>query len=262
MNGFRVSIIAGAMLFIHLAEAKPKSQSPDNLPCNPGTHRVRAHPRRSFIKADGTQVRATFVESYCKPNPVGFSVWKDRLRAGRPSNWPWRSERNHVWNVEEQERVLDAIAELPDVLRSLTVNGIYRFEKHAGYPKNPAAGQSQSIVLYDSAFSSDENLSRILAHELAHELYRQLPGTEKADYAKDAQWIVFRNSVTGRDQLIPLREGFVEEDGSESIDEDFSNNLEYFLFERAALRTKSPKVEAWFVRKFGGKLVLPKGDAK
>ncbi len=58
--------------------------------------------------------------------------------------------------------------------------------------------------------------------------------------------------------FISMREGFVEEDGKEGPNEDFSNNVEYFLFEPSVLKIRSPKVYEWFSGKYGDKLQLRK----
>ena len=49
---------------------------------------------------------------------------------------------------------------------------------------------------------------------------------------------------TRQRKYFPNRGGYVEEDGRESITEDFSNNIEYYLFDPGALKVKTPKVFA------------------
>jgi hypothetical protein len=61
--------------------------------------------------------------------------------------------------------------------------------------------------------------------------------------------------------LVPNRDdaSFVEEDGPESLPEDFSNNIEYYLFEPETLRRKAPKIHDWIKKKFGDSFKLSKG---
>lgn len=52
---------------------------------------------------------------------------------------------------------------------------------------------------------------------------------------------------------------FVEHDGKTSAEEDFANNVEYFLFDQAALKNKSPNIFSWIQKNLGQKLRLGKG---
>lgn len=135
------------------------------------------------------------------------------------------------------------------------MKSIYRSEKSSQYEKNPAAGDSGYIVLYDRAFDSNGNLTRILAHEFAHEVFRQIPNDLRRKYADEAGWI---REGDGQSYL-PGRLEYVEEDGPSSITEDFSNNIEYFIFDRKKLQKTSPKVVAWIQKMFGDKLKVGKG---
>ena len=58
--------------------------------------------------------------------------------------------------------------------------------------------------------------------------------------------------------MAPGRDGFVEEDGKNSVEEDISNNIEYFLIKPQALKTKTPAVFNWFYKKYGDKFKLGK----
>jgi Mlc titration factor MtfA (ptsG expression regulator) len=51
----------------------------------------------------------------------------------------------------------------------------------------------------------------------------------------------------------------VEEDGAIDIGEDFSNNIEYFLFEPTKLKAKTPKVYQWIKEKYGDSFKPRKG---
>jgi hypothetical protein len=51
----------------------------------------------------------------------------------------------------------------------------------------------------------------------------------------------------------------VEVDGKTSPEEDFANNVEFFLFEPDTLKTKSPNLFAWLQKTLGLKLRLEKG---
>jgi hypothetical protein len=65
-------------------------------------------------------------------------------------------------------------------------------------------------------------------------------------------------------QLIPNRDtdAYVEDDGMESMTEDFSNNVEYYLFDPQTLERKTPKVYEWLKKKFGDNFKIARGAQK
>jgi hypothetical protein len=76
----------------------------------------------------------------------------------------------------------------------------------------------------------------------------------KVDYAKAAYWSVsFMGQGLKDPDFFPNRDGFVEEDGKNSVDEDFANNIQYFLFNQSALKSKTPKVFDWISKRYGDK---------
>ena len=245
------------ILFI-MSQANAANPTPGT--CPPGQHWVRSHPRRAFTRTDGTPVSATYVSACCKPNPTAYKSWNTRLKEGMPPGWIQIHEKQKEWGPDEQERVLEALSDLPASLLVDKVRGIYRLEKSSSDDENPASGQPGEIALYDPAFDPKQNLTRILAHEFAHEIFRQYSKSEEINYLAAADWIVFRNTKTGETRFIPNRDNYVEDDGKESPSEDFSNNLEYYLFDPNTLKEKTPKVFDWIQNKFGANFKLVKGS--
>jgi len=126
------------------------------------------------------------------------------------------------------------------------------------FEENPASNRNKEIVLYDVAFDSGKNLSRILAHEFSHELYRHMSLNDLRTYNLAVGWIVSK-TPNGKQMFVTLRDQFVADDGVEGPSEDFSNNLEYFLFSPAELKAKNPRVYDWIQNKFGAKFKVAKG---
>jgi hypothetical protein len=150
---------------------------------------------------------------------------------------------------------------LPEPLLVDSVEGIYRLKKQYSGGSNPASGYKNLIVLYDEAFHSKKNLSRILAHEFAHKLYGQFFGVDQGkSYAEVAEWQSFVNPRTREQFLTTLRNDFVEEDGVNGPDEDFSNNIEYFLFDPHRLKSSAPKIYDWIRNRYGAKFSIGKGS--
>lgn len=166
---------------------------------------------------------------------------------GLPPRWPHKNEKPKVLSEEEKSQVLSAIARLPKRLIKENVK-IYRMEKSKDFP-NPATHASGVIVLYDTALRSTR-LERILAHEFAHEHYDQMTSNQKDNYRAATNWFEHKSIIINRG------EGFVKEDGRLSVEEDFSNNVEFFLFEPARLKAVTPKAHQWLSEQFNGKFKL------
>jgi len=243
---------------LSLAIAKPVDKK---QVCATGKHWVKGHPKKAYIRADGVQVSASYVSGHCRTNTVTYIRWIDRLKAGSPPGWRQKSEKEKPWTTEEKERVIEALSQLPDKLLLDSIKGIFRFSKSSQYGLNPASGQSGYIVLYDPAFDPQNNLARIISHELAHEAFRQFSGATKYKYSEIGEWLV-RRTPKGEEVLIPNRDFYTEEDGKENIEEDFSNNTEYFLFNPEGLKAKAPKVYDWIRNQYGDNFKLRKEDSK
>jgi hypothetical protein len=225
--------------------------------CPTGQHWVRAYHRSAYTRVDGTLVSATEVSSHCQSNPPAYAIWHDRLKSGKPPHWQYPAEKAHAWTDDEKEKVIEALSELPSDILLNSVEGIYRLEKSIENPANPASNHENQIALYDSALKPGVDTARILAHEFAHKIYSQVyDEKERVKYAISADWmgVPIGNTLT----LIPspIRDGFVEEDGSLNPEEDFSNNIEYFLFNPTTLKSKTPKVYDWIQKKYGDKFKI------
>ena len=151
-------------------------------PCQKGQHWVRAHYRKGYIRADGVNVSATSVVAHCQDNPPSNQNWQVKLATGLPHAWQQGGERTVEWTLEQKERVLDALSPLPQVLLNTAIEGIYRLKTSKIDVDNPAAGFNGQIAIYDPAFSTRQNLSRVMAHEIAHEMYRQFSFADRTEY--------------------------------------------------------------------------------
>src|SRR5262245_41882185 len=97
--------------------------------CPPGSYRVRSHPRTSYYKADETLGNATQVKESCREKDPVYNHWFPRLKDGAPPNWPQKKEKLGKWTIAQQERVLEAIRELPEELWATPLEGVYRLSK-------------------------------------------------------------------------------------------------------------------------------------
>lgn len=231
---------------------------PAQLKCKTNEYAVKAHNRSSYYKANGTFVKASKVTAHCRTKSPIEDTWIPRLQEGLPKEWPHKSEKATPWSEAEKLRVLEAIEELPAVLQNAPVKSIYRSVKSKDFP-NPASNGGGYIVLYNTAFDENRRLARLLAHEAAHVIFEEMSFKEQSNYALSTDWSV---DASKRDlEWVPRKQGYVEEDGPTSRGEDFSNNLEYFLFSPDTLQKTTPKAYEWLSKKYGDKLKL-KGETK
>jgi hypothetical protein len=223
-----------------------------NLPasaqvCRPDEVYVRPHARDSYQKRDGTIYSAADVVGYCRQKSQSATLVK-HLKNGKPVGWPHKNEKFVNWTKDEIELLVKALANLPIKISSLPIFFRAKTSIVAG---NPAASMSGIIVLYDKAFDNSIDLSRIIVHELAHELYRSKKPLELREYESVAKWIRLDNSDK------PFRVGrsqFVAPDGDQSPDEDFANNLEFYVYEPLKLKLKNPEIYVWFEIGYGDKI--------
>lgn len=216
--------------------------------CPKGEYWVNPHFRRAYVRYDGTEVRATNVRGYCKENPRGYEKWHQKLSNERPGFWGYKSEKSKKWSVEEAERVYEALSVLPQQLLDLDKVKIHRMIEHVSNRDNPATTNYDDVVLYDSAFKHKVPLEQILAHELSHSLYNKLTKYQKKIFATSAKWEEAKSSgkwVATKEKI------FFEQDSKASLEEDFANHIEYYLFKGQFLKKSSPEAHKWIGETFG-----------
>lgn len=219
-------------------------------PCPPGHHRVSERVQPPYYRADGTAVSGSKQESHCRLNPPHFATWEPRLKVGKIQNWERKNEITKTWKNEEKIRVLNEIGSLPEFLFPKNEISIYRASKDSTNPNNPASGLGNTIVLYDPSFG--RKLDRVLAHEFAHLLYRQLYDANSwLPFAKAAGWRPVPNPETKKLALVNTSKVINNPDSINSLDEDFSNSVELFIFEPEKLKKESEELHTWFNKTYG-----------
>lgn len=241
-------------MFIHLAHLLTPMFA-ISTSCPPGEHFVKTHNRNAYTRADGTFVKAATISSHCRKQRESDNYWLTKFESYRPIDWPHNNEILTPWTVEEKERVLDALCELPEEIWKNSEYKIYRM-KQSKDGQNPATSAKDILVLYDSAFKYRNTLSRVLAHEFAHEIYGNLSISDSKDYRFATNW--FEVNKNGKRLLLARKDGFVADDGRVSPEEDFANNLEFFLFDTKNLKFKTLNAYNWIENHFGDKLKLRK----
>ena len=227
--------------------------------CPNGEHWVDSHHRRAYTRYDGVHVKATRVQSHCRKNPRGYKRWNKKLSNKRPQIWGYKREKSKKWTVEEVERFFDAIAVLPDQLLNLSKVKIYRMLQ-SRTAKNPATTNppQNDVTLYDLAFVHEESLAQIISHELSHILFESLTAEEKNIFAEKAGWS--RKNIMGKEYYFPKKNKVnIKADSIDSVEEDFANHIELFLFTPRVVRAKSKDAYDWIQDKFGKEFKIKEG---
>lgn len=223
--------------------------------CPKGSAWVRPHPRDQYYRSDGVYVSATDVTGHCRSKTKSYDFWSALLVNGRPKDWVFNEEKSSDWTSAEISQFIKAAEKLPTLLRN-KVN-VFRMKKSKDI-ENPATSTKGVMVLYDSAFSGKDILSRILIHELAHEFYRKMPNAQKDKFHKDMGWVWLSSKpyVETEGLWKGSRSKYVTRDSDTSPEEDFANGIEYYLFESTRLKFMDPKMHQWIKSKYGDKLRL------
>ncbi len=200
-------------------------------------------------------------ESYCTPYCRGMCVpekadapckldsfWMKRLKA---SAEPF----SHLAS-EDRRIVARALSRMPKAFRPAKMKAIVKASGEGGIITgySPAVSSDEYLILFPSAFGKPGEIPRILAHELSHFLIENEWAHQFKEYKQANGW----GTRTRR------KGGFVESDGKSSAEEDFANNIEFYLFERSTLRTQSPEILGWIEKNMRALLQLEKecADAK
>lgn len=222
--------------------------------CPAGHYLVRGHIRSGYIRSDGTAVRPTTVTAYCKQLTYAYEYAQKRFKKGIPKDWPHRSEKSRSWTEQEKQQVVDALEALPDFLLSDRIESLYRLRKSKDFP-NPASNADGIIVIYDTAFTNAIGIERILAHELMHQTYKDLTEKERQDYRRATGWHL-EIEPNGKFYWVGRKNGYIADDGKTSHEEDYANNLEYFLYDPDKLKKATPSAYEWIKKKYGNRLKL------
>ena len=206
------------------------------LECPEGQFLVNAHPRTSYYRTDGTFVNSSNVETYCKEYTFSKPLILKYL-SSMPEGWPNQLELFKAWSPSEKKLLEKEIAKLPKMLRDQGEITLLRAIRSA-FPDNPstAAPDESIIVFYDNA--KKFGYKRVLAHEMAHLLFKKLSDDERKSYYKAADWL---GQEPGNFKT--ARKNFSETDGILGPEEDFANNVEHILIDKKHNNAISSSIE-------------------
>lgn len=156
---------------------------------------------------------------------------------------------------DELTLVRNALSQVPKSFRPSNLKSFVRASGDGGIANafSAASSSDEYVILFPRAFSNLNMLPRIIAHELSHFLIENEWKRAFEEYRKISGW----NSV--KEENGHRSGDFVDPDGKFSPEEDFANNLEFYLFEPKTLEEKSPDIFKWIKKKLGAQLKLEKG---
>jgi len=195
-------------------------------------------------------------EAYCKgPCENILSEIRKKIKNNSPAKWPLK-EKFFQWSTTEKQNVTTAVTKIPGILVNTEKFEIYRMDKSENFPNPGTSGDSdpRTIVLYTTAFNGKYNLERVLAHEFAHIYYQKMSANLKESYNLKMNWFL---ADPKKERWISRKDGFVEEDGRISPEEDFANNLEYYLFDLQKLKTVTSNAFDWIQSNIGDLKMKP-----
>lgn len=152
------------------------------------------------------------------------------------------------------QAVKDSLSKMPKSLRPKKLKAIVK----ASGPDitsiaSSAASSDEYLILFPRAFLNKEELPRTIFHELVHFMVESEWKKQFEAYKTTSGW----NSLH---QGKSYRKGdFVDSDGKFSPEEDFTNNVEYYVFAPDQLKQKSPKLFEWIKNNLKSSIKLEKG---
>jgi hypothetical protein len=152
-----------------------------------------------------------------------------------------------TWTQDQWGKVLQALEYLPDGMLQ-TVPGIEWERGHGNLGPSGEAGEYQisvsngkvkrHLTLYDNAFSSDDELIKIIAHEVGHSFSlkpSETPGHKSL--AKSPEYQAAANADSPR---------AVTEYGKKNWEEHYAEAYAMFIAEPDTMRLLRPRTFAWF----------------
>ncbi len=203
-------------------------------------------------------------EKLCRPKQTEKcetdQFWKNKIKSGRPKNWNNDFEQTTNWTKSESEKILEILNLLPDELKKIDFEGIYRMKKSSQII-NPGstASDGKTIVLFDRAFENPNwTAEEVLLHELGHVYYLlNLNAKEVLKFQNDLGWNY--NKVTNE---FSRQGSFVSSRAKESPEEDFAENFTFVLLNKKTLIKKDSIVGKWLLKKLGNDFKLKSGCVK
>ncbi len=208
-------------------------------PCSKWEVLVRAHEVQAYQRKDGTPVKGSDKETFCRLKFPKVEEWQERFTDQMPAGWPLPNEKFKPWTQLEKEILLKWLSEQPKALRELKGITFLRGSISSLDQKNPGAAVKRinAMALYDEFFKAN-NKSAILSHELSHIYMYDLRTNIHMDKLISLMgWSQNkRSNLYERDKRLPL----LKKDSEFDVFEDLANHFEVYLHNPNDLKNKNP----------------------
>ena len=203
------------------------------------SHQVNAHQR------SGSTVSSHPRQEHCREKWRHSDKITSSFQNTRPEVWT-DQEKFKQWKQLEIAEILKAYEKMPEWLLFLQ-KSFHRAEKST-ILKNPAASdkRTDSITIYDE-FYKRQNKEAIIAHELAHLLYKKLSVSEITTFTDLAGWTL---KVEGN-QVFEVPPAIVLiSDSTINKEEDFANPIEIYFTDPNKLKNHNLKLFEFFKKRY------------
>lgn len=193
-------------------------------------------------------------EKFCNTKCEPDSYWKDKVKSGRPKDWEYTSEKIMEWSKDEKEQVEELLAQMPNDLNKLPLEGIYRMKKSIDII-NPASTSydGKVIVLYNNTFEHPSwSMQEVLLHEIGHSIYASYSTVDKQQYERKLGWKKDNQGGYSR------QGSFVSVRAHDNPIEDFAENFKYLLLNPEQLKSNNRQAFDWFNNQYKKQLKLKK----
>jgi hypothetical protein len=187
-------------------------------------------------------------ENFCKPikNECSLEPYWKKLLDADPS--PFKRLTGN-----ERQQIESALLKMPNVFKPKSLKAIVKSSMtDPTSPANQASSSDEFLIVFSALFKNGDQIERVIVHEAVHHLLQSDWLKLFENYKKYVKW--------PKSGSLAVRPGdFVQSDGRDSAEEDFANNIEYYMFATKTLMQISPNIFSWIDQNLASQLKIKKG---
>lgn len=195
------------------------------LQCEPNQIFIREQRIESYEKSSGESVDGHSRSAHCRDlNRTNY--FKDSTT----QNIKNKKIKFKKWKPEEKNKIDIILKNTPEWLRQFAIAELLRADTDG--TNNPASSiaLTKTLIIYDKFFTS-ANKEQIITHEIAHFTVLDLTEKEILEFTDSSGWQIDRSKGI----KIPPQK-LVLPDSSESVFEDYANQIEIYHFNPSELK--------------------------
>lgn len=199
--------------------------------CQPSEIHIREQWVESYIKEDGTEVKAHKRSEHCREIGI-HNYYQDKTSKefkNLQTNFkPWKKNEKDILN--------QTMENLPPWLKKYRLNEILRGSKTKNNFKNPAAAipTSKTLIIFDIFFKMP-NKKEIIIHELSHFAVYDVDPSLLKSFVEASGWTYSEGDRPSPPKVVLLP------DSKDSPSEDFANHIETYYSDKSKLKLFNSK---------------------